>query len=290
MNTLLAEDWINYEKEVVRVHRLRENVNQVWQWGKHNSPPESVLEEAGYITSYNKHRLKRLADKNNGYLRDCGFDFLSLEQDRQVYCGGQAKYYKDKISANNLGTFLMYQTNLRAHNPKSIGYLYTSSKLQEDLRDNVENPAFGITHILLKWKQTDIVTENKGIQECEYSLREYQSELLEEMKPSSGIIALIIPCGLGKTLIAGHHIRSRSPKLIVAIAPLRASVSNLKERLGCFFKTYKTLLVDSDEDGTTDVSVVSNFLKGEGEKIILDSFKTKKKSTAISFTYGRTDE
>ena len=269
MNT----DWQDYEKEVIRAHRLRTNVDTVWPWGKHHSPPESVLEDAGYITSYNKHRLNRLREKNGGLLRDCGFDFLSLENG-SVYCGGQAKYYKNKVTANDLGTFLMYQTNLRAKNPLSVGYLYTTSKLQEDLRDNVENPAFGIIHVLHKWKPGNlIVNEAVELQECDYQVRDYQNELLEEMKGGHGLICLNIPCGLGKTLIAGHHIKCVGPKLIVAIAPLRESVRNLKERLGCFFKDYKVLLVDSDEGGTTDNDDVTKFLESDTEyKIIYSTF------------------
>ena len=268
MNT----DWQDYESEVIRAHRLRENVNKVWAWGKNDSPPESVLEEAGYITSYNKLRLKRRLDKNGGRLPDCGFDFLSLEND-SVYCGGQAKYYKDKVTANNLGTFLMYQANLRAKNPASVGYLYTTSKLQEDLRDNVENPAFGVTHVLHKWKPGNVIL-NKVVelQECDYELRDYQKDLLEEMKSGVGLICLTIPCGLGKTLLAGHHIRERGPKLIVAIAPLRESVRNLKERLGCFFKDYKMLLVDSDESSNMDNDVVTKFLESDDCKIIYTTF------------------
>jgi len=268
MNT----DWQEYEKEVIRAHRLRTNVNTVWPWGKLDSPPESVLEEAGYITSFNKHRLNRLREKSGGQLRDCGFDFLSLEND-SVYCGGQAKYYKDKVTANNLGTFLMYQANLRAKNPASVGYLYTTSKLQEDLRDNVENPAFGVTHVLHQWKPGNVIlNKDAELQECDYPLRDYQYELLEEMKSGVGLKCLTIPCGLGKTLIAGHHIRELGPKLIVAIAPLRESVRNLKERLGCFFKGYKSLLVDSDDDGTTDDRDIINFLESFEYKIIYSTF------------------
>jgi superfamily II DNA or RNA helicase/sulfur relay (sulfurtransferase) DsrC/TusE family protein len=252
---------------------LRPGVNTVWEWGKHNSPPETILERAGYITSYNKHRLKRLADKKNGLLRDCGFDFLSLENDGQIYCGGQAKYYKEKVTANHIGTFQMYQNNLRAHNPKSVGYLYTSSNLQEDLRDCVNNPAFGITHILHKWKPINCIEASiVEIEECDLPLYYYQTELLEMMKDGVGLLGLYIPCGLGKTLIAGHHISRRNPTLIVAIAPLRASVANLKDRLGCFFKNYKSILVDSDESGTTDLTEVCNFLGEDGCKIIYSTF------------------
>lgn len=273
-----SNDWLVYEKEIINYHRKQPSVVTVWQWGQHNSPPELELENAGYINSYNEIRLKRLAQKNNGILRDCGFDFLSfetLEDGNKVYCGGQAKYYSNKVTANDLGTFFMYHMNLRGKNPKSVSYLYTTSKLQEDLRDNVSNPASGIKHILHKWSPTNEIVQEQittNIQECDYNLYDYQQELLDEMKGGSGLLGLYIPCGLGKTLIAGHHLRSRNPGLIVAVAPLRASVSNLQDRLSCFFKDYISLLVDSDSGGTTDLETVLEFLAKGGRKIIYTTF------------------
>lgn len=272
------QDWQAYEKEIINIHRKRHGVINVWEWGQNNSPPELVLEKAGYINSYNEIRLKRLLAKNNGNLRDCGFDFLALEcvdEGTQIYCGGQAKYYTDKVTANNLGTFLMYQMNLRAKNPQSISYLYTSSKLQEDLQDNVKNPALGIRHILHPWKPANSIVDQTPVstlEECDYALYDYQKELLDEMKTGSGLLGLYIPCGLGKTVIAGHHLRERNTAFIVAIAPLKASVTNLQDRLTCFFKGHKSLLVDSDYGGTTDIDIVTTFINQVGNKIIYTTF------------------
>jgi hypothetical protein len=79
---------------------------------------------------------------------------------------------------------------------------------------------------------------------------------------------------MGKTLIAGHWTKRLKPRVVIAIAPLKVSVENLRERLACFFPGYAPLLVDSDAGGTTDEKEIEVFLEertGKGESVVVYS-------------------
>ena len=295
-------DYTEYEYDVVRVHSERPNT-KVWHW---SNVPEEHLYEAGYIHNFNKERLERLKNRKaskDGINRidDYGFDFLAMENQHDgsaVFCGGQAKYYQSNVSANDIGTFLIKQQRLYKKNHKSVGYLYTLSGLTEKLQEDCNDPDFIIRHVLHRWtasttsastkitkskKKTDNVILEKivgavkavkalTIKECDLPLRDYQQELIDDMTSLKNMVALRIPCGMGKTLIAGYRLRQLKPDLIIAMAPLRVSVSNLQERLGCFLPDYSVLLVDSDTGGETDADLVREFLSGDGPKIIYTTF------------------
>ena len=259
-----------YEHEVVRQHRLLPDT-RVWHW---SVVPEDYLYDAGYIHDYSKHRLQRLLCKKEqmdgrNRLRDYGLDALAetvLPSGEVVYSGIQAKYYQSRsVTAADIGTFLQKQITMSRCNPKSKGYLYTTSKLQADLADDVAHPDFMIRHVMHPWKHTDrrschAPRKETAVNECDLPLRDYQMKALEELM-GGGIKALNIPCRMGKTLIGGHAIRHHQPRLVVAMAPLKISVENLRERLACFMPGYASLLVDSDAGGTTDEKEIAMFLK-----------------------------
>ncbi len=275
-----------YEYEVVRKCSETPGV-EVYHW---SITPEDWLYDAGYITDYNKYRLERLLSKKEfkedcNRLKDYGADGMIRIKynDTYIYSLLQAKYYLSrKVTANDIGSFLASQLSLSCKDNRSKGYLYTTSPLQIDLADFIKHPSYPIKHIQHIWKHPDKRTEqhipNIIQNECDLILRDYQEEALKELEEDcddeNGINALHIPCRMGKTVIAGHHIRNNKNryKLIIVLAPLRISVQNLKKRLKCFVPDYEELLVDSDIDGTTDIEQVKSVLQKDGNHIIYSTF------------------
>jgi superfamily II DNA or RNA helicase len=267
-----------YEYEMVRKHSEIPNT-EAYHW---SLIPEDWLYEAGYIHDYNQHRLERLIHKKEyipgkNRLKDYGFDGLARQKcdNDYVYQGLQAKYYSQKVTSNDIGSFLVAQIGLNTKDRRSTGYLYTTSDLQEDLCGFISNPSYPIRHVKHPWEYPDGRKNKVDVSaECDLPLHDYQKKIIDKLeKDSDGINALNIPCGLGKTVIAGHYLKRLSKSLIIAIAPLKSSVENLK-RLNNFLPTYKTLLVDSDIGGTTDVGEIRRFIGQDYPRIIYSTFKS----------------
>jgi superfamily II DNA or RNA helicase len=269
----------DYEYEVIKVHSMQPDT-EVYHW---SNAPEEWLYQAGYITDYNKHRYERLMAKKEekegiNRLKDYGADGISRRKDElgnYIYDLIQAKYYISRqITGNDIGTFLATTINLMIRDKLSKGFLYTTSPLQIDLADCVANPAYPIRHILHLWKHPDGRYSKKTDEiskECDLPLRDYQKYILKRLH-KKGINALSIPCRMGKTIILGHHLHSIKPERVILLAPLKISVHNLKNRLTSFVPYHKSLLVDSDKDGTTNYEEVVEFLKTNIKSVIYSTF------------------
>jgi len=112
------------------------------------------------------------------------------------------------------------------------------------------------------------------VKDCNLMLRDYQENAIHTLHEQDGINALHIPCRMGKTIIAGHVVRSKKPRILLVMAPLKISVQNLRDahRLPSFLPAYKSLLVDSDAEGTTDRNAVIAFLKTVGPHVIYTTY------------------
>ena len=130
------------------------------------------------------------------------------------------------------------------------------------MHDPHDNPYYSKKHIIVK--------------DCDLMLRDYQENAIHTLHEQDGINALHIPCRMGKTLIAGHVVRSKQPHLLVVMAPLKISVQNLRDRhrLPSFLPTYKSILVDSDAEGTTDRNEILAFLHTEGPHVIYTTYES----------------
>jgi len=270
-----------YEHAMVVKHAADHPESQVAHW---SHVPEEWLEEAGYITSYNEHRLKRLMAKQEpadgvNRLKDYGADAMARSSDG-TYDLLQAKYYKsNRVTAGDIGSFMASLLSLQLSHPTSKGHLYTSSRLQVDLAGFMAHPQYPIRHVLFPWAPPDKRLEPKKqvvLQDANLPLRDYQERALHELHEQDGINALHIPCRMGKTIIAGHVIRSRLPRILVVMAPLKISVQNLRDshRLASFLPAYKSLLVDSDAEGTTDRNEIIAFLHTEGPHVIYTTYES----------------
>jgi superfamily II DNA or RNA helicase len=192
----------------------------------------------------------------------------------------QAKYYKsNRVTAADIGTFAVSLLSLQLRHPTSKGHLYTSSRLQADLAGFIAHPQYPIRHVHFPWAPPDKRLEPKKhvvLQDADLPLRDYQERALHELHEQDGINALHIPCRMGKTIIAGHVIRSRQPRIIVVMAPLKISVQNLRDshRLASFLPAYKSILVDSDAEGTTDRNEILAFLETTGPHVIYTTYES----------------
>lgn len=258
-----------YELQVVDYH-ARTFGETVW----HNEViPEEELFQCGFIHDFNKHRLLRLAAKaeSQGRIRyrDYGMDFLSKDING-VYFAGQAKYRsRGTISANDLGTFLMVVD----HRLRSIGHLYTSVHLEINLKEDIMNSQGKLVHHRLGLTPQPQLDDTM---EINYELRPFQKDAVAAIcngaSEASDRKALEIFCGGGKTLITGHSLRQRNDATIICIAPLKMSVDQLRTRLTPFLPNHKSLLVDSDTGGTTDVADVREAIASESLLVIFSTF------------------
>jgi superfamily II DNA or RNA helicase len=264
----MLPEWKEYEFQVIDYHKDKYN-DDVWHM---DIVPEVHLEYSGFIHKYNKHRLTRLAKNkeiNNPLCmkikyQDYGMDFLILDKNN-IYHAGQAKHYTSrKVSASDIGTFY----DVLINNLKTTGYLYTSSDLAINLKENIKN-GNSIIHNKVPYKTNEIEVKL----EKEYKLRIYQIEAILTMKLYRKN-ALEIFTGGGKTLIAGNHLKKLKSKVIICIAPLRISVDQLKNRISPFIPNYEVLLVDCDADGTTNIDDIIDFINNNNKVIIYSTFKS----------------
>jgi len=266
------ELWETFELYSIDYHRSKHN-HTTWHW---NDIPEDHLNNAGFIHDFNKHRLRRISLFNNSEIvnkyKDYGLDGLSLDNNG-VYHGIQAKcYFTKKVSANDIGTFQSVIINRLCNRCNdSKGYLYTIEDIETNLLEDISNgKVYNHEKICLEENIKEIV--NTEIKEDSLSLWRHQTEALEVLKNREGLSLLSIICGTGKTVIAGHHLKTLEHETIVCIAPLRVSVEQLQIRLSCFLDNREYLLVDSDSKGTTDISIVKKFLESKNKKIIFSTF------------------
>ena len=274
--------WVRFEYQSIAFHRKHYNHIVYHQ----KDAPEDELFKSGFIHDYNKTRLQRQKNKHesrksNAYkYSDYGMDFLCKDVKNNTYHAGQSKCYeKNKVTANHIGTFQSVINNRL----KSTGYLYTTSNLEVNLREDLMNNPNSIIHHKLTLDDVDAHSDEDQTmkQEILLELRDYQQECLSALisarsDTEHNRFTVKMFCGGGKSIILGHYLKHCQFKVIICIAPLLVSVDNLKERVLPFIPEYKHLLVDSDVGGTTDPVEISNFLKNDDatHKIIFSTFKS----------------
>ena len=288
-----------FEHYCVQHHRAKYG-HHVW----HASVvPEAELFSAGVFHDYNSRRMLRNANLREARTRggitspyvDDGIDFLVKKPDedptkRAAYYPGQAKNYaKKSVCANHLAGFYRNMMKMRAP-----GYLYTTTRLDINLREDLMQNPSAYTHERLNFDPTTfaLTRATSHSDETTYGLRGYQEEavnaILDRLSQEEQTkMILHVGCGLGKTLIAGRVLaeikNERKPYIYVCIAPLRVSVTNLKDRLSPFFTAvassssspqFRTLLVDSDSGGTTDPVHIGNVLKTREPIVIFATYES----------------
>jgi len=296
--TAARNDGRAFEHYSVQHHRAKYG-HDVW----HASVvPEAELFSAGVFHDYNSRRMLRNANLRDARTRggitspyvDDGLDFLVKKPDedpskRAAYYPGQAKNYaKKSVCANHLAGFYRNMMKMRAP-----GYLYTTTRLDINLREDLMQDPSAYTHERLDFDPTAfaLTRATSHSDETTYGLRGFQTDAVSAILERLGQdeqtkMILHVGCGLGKTLIAGRVLaeikNERKPYIYVCIAPLRVSVTNLKDRLSPFFTAiasssspqFRTLLVDSDSGGTTDPVHIGNVLKTREPIVIFSTYES----------------
>ncbi len=280
-NNILLKTWYqqnsyNYELYCIEYHRNNTN-HETWHW---INIAESDLFNSGFITNFNKLRLQRKkvfeeTDKYYNIIREYGLDGLSF--DGNTYHGIQCKLYNENnyLTASDLGTFINVITfRMKIKNPLTTGYLYHTSKLEVNLRDDIDNSEGQIVRNLLPYNETiqniffknhieNRVNDDKTykVQETNFTLRAYQEEAINTLDQEwNGVKLLNLPPGTGKTIIFCNHVKRKEYKNIFIISPLKIHVKQNLERIKEFLPNYETLLLDSDIGGYTDFQYVKNIL------------------------------
>eukprot|EP00965_Chrysotila_dentata_P139726 4619658-Pleurochrysis_carterae.AAC.1 len=103
--------YVEYELQSVRL--LSHTYECVYHW---NTIPEWVLEDAGFIHDFNKHRLNRIRRMHESkrsteptvtnFMREYGLDAIAF--DGASFHGVQCKMWRENrtITANDLGSFI----------------------------------------------------------------------------------------------------------------------------------------------------------------------------------------
>lgn len=274
MDSRVRNDGKAFEVYALR-HHLAVYGGMGWPMGH---APVEALHAARFIHSYNEDRLRRiararaLAGKTADLVSDYGMDML-LKMG-ETYHAGQAKNFtKRKVTARDIGTFLQ----LCFFRMRTTGYLYTTTNLEINLREDMAKIKGEGTNEMIHEKLVGFT--NGGQQQAapaETRLVPYpvQVRAIEAMcaPGAPNRMLLIMPCGTGKTLVAGRVLEIRKPRRIVCIAPLLVSVKNLHDRLQAFLSGYRVLLVDSDAGGTTDPDFVEMAWKGDAPLVVFSTF------------------
>ncbi len=285
-SNILPKTWnqinsYNYELYTIDYHQSSTN-HQTWHW---RNIPESILYDSGFVTDFNKLRLRRkdfFEEKHKYYniIREYGLDGISF--DGNAYHGIQSKLYniKSYLTASDVGTFLSVIYNrMMKKNSLSSGYLYHTGRLQLDLRDDIDNSQGQIIRFLLPYdeniqndffiKNPHLINQNKELEseneselkECEYILRPYQKEAIQALNEKWDNNKLLhLPPGTGKTVIFCNHVKEKAYKNIFIISPLKIHVKQNLNRMKEFLPDYETLLLDSDINGSTEFELLEEML------------------------------
>ena len=138
-NDLDEKNWKQYEYQVINHHRLNYPDYDTKHW---NHIPEDWLIDCGWLTERKSWRLmkkKHLEITGNPWtFKEYGLDGLS--RNNQSFHAIQAKYRsKNRVSANELGTFFMVSHKIKQLCPSSLSYLYSTTNMENNFLDIWEN-------------------------------------------------------------------------------------------------------------------------------------------------------
>ncbi len=220
-----------------------------------NDVPEQVLFNAGLITDYNKHRLKRknkIIDPNNS-LKDVGIDIIQIDNNENIIFV-QCKNYTNALKVDDLSGFWMMMAQ---HNEK-MGIVYHSvNKLSTNIKENMINDRIKFIH-----KSIPKTVINNTIKLYDY--QEQIIKLYDDYYKQNNKSVLSMPCGTGKTLVSCYI--SRSYHIVIFVSPLKQFAEQNIDRYKEYDKDRAYLLVDSD--GTRDVDTIKKFIK-DNKKVML---------------------
>ncbi len=259
------KDWRLYENYAVKYHSDKYN-QKVFHW---DDCSEDFLHNCGYITDFNQHRLNRVKKLKNKIInpyKDYGVDAIAYDEKTDTYHILQMKCYKPHLylKSSELGSFFnTYYDKIKYKNPLSKGFVYFTCKIEKNLSlnitNNTNNPIIYEKLPFLKEEKIHCIDTES---ETDYKLWKHQSDAVNFIvnKQNENILLLNIVCGGGKTLILSNILKKLQIKILIIIAPLLNLVAQLVTRTKPFLHNYSSILINSDNDGTTDISIINKFL------------------------------
>ena len=264
-----------FELYVIIYHKEKYG-DEIWGAGY---IPEEELYNSGFIHDSNKQRLNRIARRREAegrviLISDYGMDFLSKDKNGEYHVIQAKNYNKTKVTAKHLGTFFSVIIN----RVKGTSYIYTTSPLEINLEETIQHSQGDIIHEYIKDFGSSSITKHKkstNLNEKELPLRPEQKEAIECTRGKKGQLVWNMCCAFGKTLVLGHHLE-QSPEysVIVCLAPLKAHVKNLEDRILPFLPEYASILVDSDQGGTTNPDEIKIYLHKYSQVVIFTTYKS----------------
>ena len=262
------QNWYKYELQIINTHYEKYG-HDTRHW---SNIPEQWLIDVGWLTARRRFRLmkkKFLSDTQNFWtFREYGLDGIAKIDN--VYHPIQVKLRdSNRLSANELGSFYTVRDKMRYCCPDSKAYLYSTTNMEQnylDIWSDVDIDFHPVIHTIIKFNNHTNIEPTKSIE-----LYSHQIQALTALETDwHGVNALIMPPGSGKTEVFTRY-ANRFDKVII-ISPTRIltnqnyvkTINNLPEN-----HTYKTLLVDSDKEGTTDEKIIRDIWTNN--KVIISS-------------------
>lgn len=254
-----SSSWQAYEQACVVEHQ---RLFPGWTVWPQNKVPESEWYDAGVIHDFAKTRHDRLraraeSSKAVYQLPDYGVDFLARHDTLLLFHFGQAKQWQHTVRAADLGTFLVKLMAAQHTRPGLVqGHLYLTSQLEQTLCEHLLASQVQIHHFEPRPWRAWQPKQDEPSQSQVLTLRPYQRAAVEATLACTTWAIVQMPCGTGKTAVAGEVLQHMRDRYVVVMAPMRLSVDQLVERIAPSCDRH--LLVDTD--GTTDESIVGAFL------------------------------
>ena len=263
------ENFIN-----IHINKLP-NTKKSYLW---NFIPEQILFDAGLITDYNKHRLRRVKkivdlDDPINTLKDVGIDILQVEKDDNITFI-QCKNYAQRLGVDDLAGFWMMMS--QHNNKKGIVY-HSNNKLSVNIKEYMINDRIKFIHQPMENKDEikDITNLVANLQIVDTTnlisnipkLYDYQEEIVDLFKThyltnDKGILSA--PSGTGKTIESCYI--SKIYDLVILLSPLKQYAEQNIDRYMEYDPSRKHLLVDSD--GTRDINEIREFIKNNNKVLI----------------------
>ena len=254
---------LNYEIQI-RDYIITKLNKQAYLW---DHTPEDLLIEHKIIGSHNQSRLIRKENKENP-LRDTGIDIIQVEEDSLslVQCKNG---YKSGVTINDLAGFNFWMANTNFN-----GYVYYTNKLSNNI---LYSPKSDRIEYIKQPYDKPKVSSNQIIKITPYQYQIDASNKVDETFNSPSDIytfgyrgILTLPCGCGKTYTS--YLIANKYKQVIIISPLKQFAKQNLDRYIEYGYSNNTLLVDSDEEGTRDRSIIKKFIKDNNNYLISSTF------------------
>jgi superfamily II DNA or RNA helicase len=233
------ESWYDYELFGVQHTQSLFADSIGYHWDR---IPEEYLSDCGYLTNFNIHRKLKVENLalHKTQVKDIGVDGLLVVNQpdgTKSYELLQMKLWATPVPYGEAATFLAKLGHCRRQNQATRGIIMTVKGICHEIKEDILASQGALQHIktpeyLLKKppQSTADVVETLSTQLVR---RDYQQDTINTvvtLLKDKHRIALSLPCGMGKTIVANETICELQPRLTLVIAPELNEVNNIFSR------------------------------------------------------------